>query len=418
MQHGIAPRNIAWLIVFLAGIAGMAFAADPVAATGAPADAPAGAPADAPKPLVTHYYFTPGCKMCEPTNKAVRAAEARFGKEIKVVWHNLHKDEAAFEEYLERLVKLGIEDTPKLAVFAGKRYIGTGEKIIKQLAPLLEEVLKARRQAEPVAKDPTPATEDPATKTDTTEELTRRSSLLVIITGGLVDGVNPCAFATVILFVSMLSGLGKGRKEILYVGLSFIVAVFVTYIAIGLLLFEVRGWLVKFTLVSRLIDWGALLLVVVAAVLSLVDAINAWRTDGKGQMLLVLPDKLKNRIRKRLRLTAHSGALVVTSFVTGVIIAFLESACTGQIYLPIVNILVKSKETRMEGLLKLVVYNVMFILPLLGVFLAVFWGMTSEQVANMARKRVWLTKIALAIVFLGMAALIGYPLVREIWPAS
>jgi cytochrome c biogenesis protein CcdA len=389
----------------------------PAGENASPAESTPASGTPAKHQLVAHYYFTPGCKMCEPTNKAIRAVEKKYGERLKVEWHNLHKNEAAFEEYLKRLMAMNIEDTPKLAVFIGDKYIGTGEKIIQQFAPMTDKLFAEIGSNPTTAVTVNPQPSPTRTEELSEKELTRRSSLFVIITGGLVDGVNPCAFATVILFVSMLSGLGKGRKEILYVGLSFILAVFITYIGIGLLLFEVRGYLVKFKTVSRVIDWGAFGLVVVAAILSIVDAVQALRTDGKGEMLLVLPDTLKSRIRKRLRLTAHSGALVATSFLTGVIIAFLESACTGQIYLPIVNILVKNQETRMEGLLKLLVYNVMFILPLLAVFLAVFWGMTSEQVANMARKRVWITKLCLAAVFLIMAGLIGYPLVMELMPA-
>lgn len=42
-----------------------------------------------------------------------------------------------------------------------------------------------------------------------------------------------------ILFVSMLSGVGREKRTILAVGLSFILGVFLAYIAIGVAFYEV-----------------------------------------------------------------------------------------------------------------------------------------------------------------------------------
>ena len=66
----------------------------------------------------------------------------------------------------------------------------------------------------------------------------RTSRLLTLIGAGLFDGFNPCAFATVILFVSMLAAAGRDRRTILAIGISFIVAVFVTYYALGVAFFK------------------------------------------------------------------------------------------------------------------------------------------------------------------------------------
>ena len=43
---------------------------------------------------------------------------------------------------------------------------------------------------------------------------------------GLIDGVNPCAFATIIFLISMLAFLVQGKREMLTIGFGFTFAVF------------------------------------------------------------------------------------------------------------------------------------------------------------------------------------------------
>ena len=58
-------------------------------------------------------------------------------------------------------------------------------------------------------------------------------SLGVVLSAALIDGVNPCAFATIIFFLSYLHIARRSRREILQVGAAFIIGVFVTYFAMG-----------------------------------------------------------------------------------------------------------------------------------------------------------------------------------------
>ena len=66
--------------------------------------------------------------------------------------------------------------------------------------------------------------------------LTRFRSLSVaaVVLAGLIDGVNPCAFATILFFVSYLAVSRRQRREMLLVGGAFALGVFVTYFAVGL----------------------------------------------------------------------------------------------------------------------------------------------------------------------------------------
>lgn len=48
--------------------------------------------------------------------------------------------------------------------------------------------------------------------------------------GKVLDGLNPCAFATIVFMVNLLILLGHSRRRILEIGLTYSIAVFVTYL--------------------------------------------------------------------------------------------------------------------------------------------------------------------------------------------
>lgn len=369
--------------------------------------------ANEPKPLTIYFYFTPSCPLCEPAKKIVAQAEENFGARINVQRRNHSESKASFKQMLLMLDHYQRRDTPNLAIFMGEICLGGGEEIRDKLIPTIEKLLTANAVTPDFG-----VANIAATTNEIAESAVKKTTLPIIIATGFFDGLNPCAFATVILFVSMLSAIKRERKTILAVGVSFIIAVFITYFALGALYFEVMNYFENsptFNFAALAIKWLALLMVIIAAILSLIDFWRALRSGGKEKMLLVLPDNLKDRIRKRLRATAHGKSLIAGAFFSGIVISFLEAACTGQTYMPVITGLVGDKISATHGYALLLLYNVMFIIPLLAVFLMAFFGMTSEEIGNLARKKAWLTKLALALVFIAIAIWLGGLLLPTIY---
>ena len=91
---------------------------------------------------------------------------------------------------------------------------------------------------------------------------------------GLLDGLNPCAFATIVFMVNLLLLLGHSRRRILEVGLTYSAAVFVTYLLIGLGLFQFWQALSVYQTASRVLYLIMALLLLVFAALSIKDAIQ------------------------------------------------------------------------------------------------------------------------------------------------
>jgi len=176
-----------------------------------------------------------------------------------------------------------------------------------------------------------------------------------VLGAGLLDGINPCAFAVLLLFVSFLFTLQRGRPDLLAFGFTYIGAIYLTYFGIGLGLLRVFQ-LGAPHLFARL---GAGLMIL----LGLVN-IKDFFWYGLGPSL-TLP-KVGAAARDRWMRRATLPATAVVGFLVGI----CEFPCTGGVYVGILGLLA-AQTTYWVGLTYLVAYNVMFILPLVALLLVV-----------------------------------------------
>ncbi len=235
-----------------------------------------------------------------------------------------------------------------------------------------------------------------------------------IASAGLIDGVNPCAFTVIVFFMSFLFFVGYSRKEIFIVGSSFIFAVFLTYLLIGLGILGTLRHLSGFVLLTRIIYYLTASLAFILGILSLIDFWQYRKTKSSQNIILKLPDFLKNRITrvinknldKRRRSIKDMFSLIVTSFSCGIIVSLLESACTGQMYLPTIVFMLKNSSLKLRALVYLLLYNMMFIFPLIIIFLLAGFGVSSQTFSRLAGKNIGIIKLLTAILFFALAVLL------------
>src|SRR3990172_547226 len=58
--------------------------------------------------------------------------------------------------------------------------------------------------------------------------------LPLVVVAALIDSINPCAFSILILTIAFLFSIGKLRSGVLEIGSSYILAIFLVYMLIGL----------------------------------------------------------------------------------------------------------------------------------------------------------------------------------------
>ena len=354
-------------------------------------------------PIYAAYFYQTGCKECARAETDMAYLQSKYPQLI-IEEFNIY-DEAAMAEWMA--VRVGVEknfNTP--ALFIGdKAWIDEAEFTPAAIEPVLLGLSEAGSPA--FWNDYNPD-EGNTALIDRFEKM----GWLAVVLAGLVDGLNPCAFATIIFFVSYLSLSGKKGKQILITGASFTLGVFIAYLLVGLGFYKVLDLISGFTsIISKVVYVFTAVLCLVLAVLSIRDFIKVRQGD-LSDMALKLPEPLRKRINQTVREGRKASSYVIGAFVTGLLISLLELACTGQIYLPVIISMSSIPSMRGQALLFLALYNLMFIVPLIVVFILAFYGTTSKQFTEFLRKHAGAVKIGMAIVFLILAAWLIFSLLK------
>lgn len=237
------------------------------------------------------------------------------------------------------------------------------------------------------------------------KEFFNKFSVFTVAGNGLVDGINPCAFAVIIFFISFLGVYGYKRFEMIYVGTFYCLAVFITYLLIGLGVFNFFYSLEQVYLLVKAFYYFVALFCFLMAAAAFYDYYRFKKTGSSQEALLQLPQFLKKRINivigSRLR-KKKGGAwdLCVSSFVVGFLVSLLEAICTGQVYLPTIVFILKNTGLKLKAAAYLFLYNFMFILPLIIIFLLSLAGVSSKKFSNFLKNNLGRIKILMAFLFL------------------
>jgi len=94
--------------------------------------------------------------------------------------------------------------------------------------------------------------------------------------------------------------------------------------------------------------------------------------------------------------------------VLGILVGIFELPCTGGIYLAILG-LVSTNYTLMEGLPYLILYNIIFVLPLIVILLLVAFGLDPERADawRIRHRRVLRLIVGVAMIVLGVVIFLG-----------
>ncbi len=230
-----------------------------------------------------------------------------------------------------------------------------------------------------------------------------------VLLAGLVDGINPCAFATMLFFMSWIALRGGGRRRMLASGIAFIAGVFFAYLGIGFGLFSIFRTASGLEWVRIGVRYLFASLSLLFALLSLWDAV-AIRRGRAADMMLQLPSGLKLLVHRAIRSTASTDrpfslTISLSFFVTGSVVAFLELACTGQIYFPAIAYMLQSGGAKSQ-VLWLFLYNTAFIVPLGCVLALCLAGVEQTNIREWFSRNLFISKLLIALFFMLLAILV------------
>lgn len=232
------------------------------------------------------------------------------------------------------------------------------------------------------------------------------------ITLALADSVNPCALAVLfMILVSIMMYNPKKKSKILLSGLAFVASVFIMYFFYGAIIITL---LTKLS--QTLASWSLYvykffgLFAIILGVLSIKDFISYKPGTLGTEMPLMLRPKVKKIISK---VTSPKGA-----FTTGIFVTLFLLPCTIGPYIVFGNLISQSITTSLSEKITLItqiapyllVYNLIFILPMLVVTFLVYFGITTiNKAQNWKEENIRILHLIAGIILLvlGLAMISG-----------
>jgi cytochrome c biogenesis protein CcdA len=216
--------------------------------------------------------------------------------------------------------------------------------------------------------------------------------LPLVITTGFLDGLNPCAFAVLLFFISFLFVIRRTRLNVMKMGIVYVLAIFLVYFFIGVGLLQA----ILITGQPHLLAMIGSYLLIILGSLSLIQYFFP-----KLPLSFKMPkgtwDKAKSWIFK---------ATLPSALVAGVLVGLCTFPCSGGIYVAVLALLA-SKATYFAGIGYLYIYNLMFVLPLLIILVVTSNRFVARKITGWERSKSssirlfsGLTMIAIGLVIL------------------
>jgi hypothetical protein len=358
---------------------------------------------DEPTKLEIVYFYSSRCRECAHLKSVFfPGLKAKYAGTMS--WKEINIDDGA--ENLELAVNLVLGDrkfgTLTPSVVAGKTVLmGAG-----QIQAGLEDAIESNISSTPAVVDEYPA--------GPTVNFTDMISLPVVLAAGLVDGVNPCAFAAIALLISMMHVWSYGKKKTLAVSCAYCAAVFITYFLIGIGVFGFLYSIKSFYRLAVIFRSAVGVLCFLLAALSIYDFFLYRRTGRSEALILTLPPDIKKRISLTIGEKLRGGnkdtkSLVIVSmgaFCAGVLVSCMEMICTGQVYLPALVYIMKNTQQKFMAFSYIFLYNLMFVAPLVLVTALYLLGVNSRAFGVFLKKHAGALKLAMAGIFLLFGSLI------------
>lgn len=215
--------------------------------------------------------------------------------------------------------------------------------------------------------------------------------LPLVLAAALLDSINPCAFSILLVTIAFLFTLERMRTQIMAVGLAYIAGIFLVYLLIGfgilhaLHLFNTPHFMAKLG-AAALILWGA------------VNVVN--------EIFPAFPIKLgiPHTAHQRMAILMEKGS-VPAAFLLGGLVGLCEFPCTGGPYLMVLGLL-HDAATYLQGVAYLILYNFIFVLPLIVILLLASERRVVEKVEAWRKKESKVMRLGTGVAMMALGALI------------
>ncbi|PKL60647.1 MAG: hypothetical protein CVV33_01600 [Methanomicrobiales archaeon HGW-Methanomicrobiales-4] len=333
-------------------------------------------------PVMIHFFFTPGCGACEKIHPIIVAYEANHS-EVLVQYHSLAGNQTNIELFTTFQNAYNISHAHVPILFLGNTTLMGEAEISEKLEQTVRSIQKSGTGAG-LLSNLTPAIGAAATHSSINP--------VVLLVAAIGEGINPCGLLVLaLLLVSLMAS--ESRRTVLYIGLAYILAFFAVRLLSGFAIFSViqlPGLSQTFTLIAAAVA-------LIAGVIQVADGLAK-----KQKPLLSIPDSKKGLISSYMKKASIPAGLVV-----GALVGVYGMACTAGIYITILGMLYKEPAI---GLIYLILYNVVVIIPLIIILFLVFFGIAPEKVNSWRNEQKSMLRVFIGVVMIIMGIIILIPM--------
>ncbi len=340
-----------------------------------------------------YFFYGQGCSHCAKVIPVINEiVENNGGLDVRIfeVYHNrsnLVLMEDYFEQYTVPQYQHGVP-----ALFIGDTYLVGDTPIIENIDRLIRE-----NKGEPCPSLEEKNAVGEAGAKSPKEEL-KTLSLVTVIGAAIVDSINPCAIAVLLILLGALLAAGNKKKAI-KAGFAFTASIYIVYFLFGLGLFSALQ-------ITGLSFWFYKIIGILAIAIGLFN-IKDFFWYGGGGFVMEIPRRWRPALKGMLgKVTTPLGA-----FLIGFAVCLFELPCTGGPYLVILGLLAE-KTTQMGAIPILLLYNLFFVIPLIVITIAIYFGFSTVHKAGEWKERnIRLLHLIAGIIMLVLGILVVFGLV-------
>lgn len=310
------------------------------------------------KPIELLFFYESGCPHCARIEKFLnKRIKLNYNVEIKK--YEIHRSENA--QLLSRFAKLYNTEIYTPSVVVGDTIIKGDER--KSLRVIEQSVRKALNEN----------IHTPFSFLKENNEFNRKISIPAVLSAALVDAVNPCACAVLILLLGTILVGKKSKKQVIKAGLAFTASTFISYMLMGFGLF----YAISIAGIQQYIYMCVSILAIIIGFGNIKDYI--WPEKW---FHMEVPQSWRPKVQRiTSRVTSVPGA-----FGIGFLVSIFLLPCTSGPYVVIIGMLSKSS-SKFLAIWMLVIYNLIFILPFILITLGVGYGLTTTARIEKLRKK-------------------------------
>ncbi|MCD6229725.1 MAG: hypothetical protein J7K00_02900 [Candidatus Diapherotrites archaeon] len=307
-----------------------------------------------------YFFYGQGCPHCAKALSFLEILEDKYPQ------LNIHRYETYFDKegrdlFIEMSNNFNREIEGVPTIFIGsKMIVGFSDSIAGEIEQEVVNCLEF-------------SGENPGAEEENSQKEQFRQTITVpaVIFAAVVDAINPCAFAVLIVLLTTVLA-SKKKKKALMTGFAFTLSIFISYFLMGVGLYSA----IQATGMTNFFYAIVAFLAIVIGLFNLKDYL--WY--GKW-FVMEVPMGWRPKLKSLIKgVTSVPGA-----FAIGFLVSLFLLPCTSGPYIVILGLLSKVA-TRDYALVLLLLYNLIFVMPMILITLAVYFGFTTTEKAEALRK--------------------------------